>query len=229
MIIYLIRHARQNSTLCNVNVPLSEEGEHQARLLGERMRNYPIDAIYTSDLIRAVETARIAFADREELLRERVERTALQEFDFGALTGQKDEIVKSFYRDYYLQQAKRGKLLEDNHQETVIKRQQNISDMAYPEGEDGEEVFRRVLPVLQEMITSGKKQIAVVTHGGVIRVILAALFGGDVKTRLLFGTSLENCGITKIHYDEDKKLFFLDSFNDAAHLESAPELFRKNW
>ena len=45
MIIYLIRHGRQNSTDCNVNVPLSAEGIRQAELLGERMKNYKIDAL----------------------------------------------------------------------------------------------------------------------------------------------------------------------------------------
>ena len=67
MVIYLIRHARQNSTDCNVNVPLSAEGRKQAELLGKRMNKYKIDALYSSDLIRAVETAKIAFKDRKEL------------------------------------------------------------------------------------------------------------------------------------------------------------------
>ena len=35
MRIYLIRHGRQNSPLCNVNVPLSDAGKRQAELLGE--------------------------------------------------------------------------------------------------------------------------------------------------------------------------------------------------
>lgn len=34
MRILLIRHGRQNSPLCNVDVPLSEEGRAQADLLG---------------------------------------------------------------------------------------------------------------------------------------------------------------------------------------------------
>ena len=38
MIIYLIRHGRQNSSDCNVNVPLSKEGQMQAELLGKRMK-----------------------------------------------------------------------------------------------------------------------------------------------------------------------------------------------
>ena len=37
MNIYLIRHGRQNSTLCNVDVELSKEGREQADLLGKRL------------------------------------------------------------------------------------------------------------------------------------------------------------------------------------------------
>ena len=117
MIFYLIRHGRQNSSDCNVNVPLADAGIKQAELLGKRLRNYSIDAVYCSDLIRAKQTAEI-------------------------------------------------------------------------------------------------------------RVLLCALFGGSFARRLQFGTSLENCSITAIHYDETLHGFFLDRFNDSAHLEGHPELFR---
>ena len=50
---YLIRHGRQNSPLCNVNVPLSDAGRRQAELLGERLKKESIDAVWSSDLIRA--------------------------------------------------------------------------------------------------------------------------------------------------------------------------------
>lgn len=41
---------------------LSATGREQARALGERRHNDGLDAVFTSDLRRAVETARIAFA-----------------------------------------------------------------------------------------------------------------------------------------------------------------------
>ena len=53
MRIYLIRHGRQNSPLCNVNVPLSDAGRRQAELLGKRLKKESIDAVWSSDLIRA--------------------------------------------------------------------------------------------------------------------------------------------------------------------------------
>ena len=45
MKIYLIRHGRQSSKLCNVNVDLSEEGFRQAALVGERLFPEKIQAV----------------------------------------------------------------------------------------------------------------------------------------------------------------------------------------
>ena len=59
MKLYLIRHGRQDSPLCNVDVPLCEAGCRQAQLLGKRLEQYQIDALYSSALIRAVQTAEI--------------------------------------------------------------------------------------------------------------------------------------------------------------------------
>lgn len=61
---------------------LSAAGREQARALGERRRDDGIDAIHCSDLGRAVETARIAFPDRDMLLDWR-----LRECDYGELNG----------------------------------------------------------------------------------------------------------------------------------------------
>ena len=175
MNIYLIRHGRQSSSDCNVNVDLAPEGERQAALLGQRMKNYPVDALYCSDLIRAEQTAKIAFAGQPALLEHLQIRPGLAEVDFGELTGQPDAVVKRFYDE------------------------------------------------------SEYLNIAVVTHGGVIRILLTALFGGDFAKRLMFGTSLENCSITQLHYDEEKNGFFLDRFNDYAHLEQDPSLLRNRF
>ena len=51
MRILLIRHGRQNSPLCNVDVPLSEAGRAQAALLGERLKHGGIDAVWSLSLI----------------------------------------------------------------------------------------------------------------------------------------------------------------------------------
>lgn len=235
MILYLIRHGRQDSSACNVNVPLSAEGRRQAELLGERMKHFPVDALYCSDLLRAEETARIAFADSPELLEHLQVRPALREMDFGSLTGHPDAQVKRFYADYYqtqlhvFQEQKNNDSPADELSAFVKGFFVPTEEMAYPDGENGRQVMLRLIPVMREWIAGGSQRIAVVCHGGLIRVLLSALFSGDFARRLQFGTSLENCSITQLHYDEDKQGFYMDSFNDAAHLEGHPELMRGVW
>ena len=237
MIIYLIRHGRQNSTDCNVDVPLSKEGRLQASLLGKRMQKYPIDALYTSNLIRAVETGKIAFADRKQIIAGHRIRKGLAEIDFGSLTGKEDAVVKAFYREYYQRQLQlfqdRKKHKASGIPETIERFTGDffvpVEDMCYPDGENGAMVMERVMPVVQEWLERKEQHIAVVTHGGIIRILLCVLFGGDFSRRLLFGTSLENCSITQIHYDEEKHAFFLDRFNDYAHIETEPALMRNTF
>lgn len=236
MNLYLIRHGRQSRPECNVNVSLDEVGRWQAKLLGKRMKRYPIDALYCSDLIRAEETARIAFAEENELLSHLQVRSGLREVDFGDLTGKPDIEVKRFYGEYYqkqweLFQEGRGAtgLALDEVNEFVGEYFVPPEEIWYPEGENGAMVMDRLKPVIQEWIDSGKKQIAVITHGGLIRILLCALFGGDFARRLMFGTSLENCSITQIHYDVKLHGFYLDRFNDYAHIEAEPALMRGHW
>lgn len=94
MKIYLIRHGRQNSPLCNVNVPLSPEGRRQAALLAERLKTVPLDAVWSSDLIRAVETAEIANGLWNV---PHVIRPGIREISFGEMEGLSDrEIVERF-------------------------------------------------------------------------------------------------------------------------------------
>lgn len=237
MIIYLIRHGRQDSTRCNVDVPLAQEGKRQAVLLGRRMAGYPVDVLYTSHLIRARETGQIAFAHRGQLAENIQVREGLAEIDFGSLTGVEDSVVKAFYGEYYEKQLalfrQSAKITSGESPEQVDAYVGDYfvppEEMCYPQGENGAMVLERVMPVVREWIASPWEHIAVVSHGGVIRILLCALFGGDFARRLMFGTSLENCSITQLHYDERLGGFFLDRFNDFAHIEAEPELLRSRY
>lgn len=205
--LYLIRHGRQNSGLCNVDVELSTEGINQAELLRERLLNYEIDALYSSNLIRARQTADIL---NRSLQLPIIIKDEIREISFGDLEGETDEYINANFHDFKQEQ---NKLLED---------------IPYPGGENGTSVYERAMPIIQEIVQSGKKNIAVVTHGGTIRVLLAALFGKNQAKRFLFGVSLENTGITQLIYDTYHDRFYLERFNDFAHLEGHPELHRRN-
>lgn len=63
---------------------LSARGEQLARELGERRRDDAIDAVFTSDLRRAVQTAEIAFGNTEITI---LHDWRLRECDYGDLNG----------------------------------------------------------------------------------------------------------------------------------------------
>ena len=96
MNIYLIRHGRQNSKLCNVDVELSDEGREQAHLVGKRLAKYGIEAVYSSNLIRAKETADII---NEYVKKPRFVDERLREAEFGDLTGLENSVLKERYKD----------------------------------------------------------------------------------------------------------------------------------
>lgn len=206
MNIYLIRHGRQNSPLCNVDVELAKEGRRQAELLGKRMERYRIDALYSSDMLRAVQTARILnkYFNQEHVIREDI-----REISFGFLEGKSDEEIDLEFADFRREQM----LLKE--------------DIPYPGGECGKQVFDRAMNTMEEIIKTDKHNVAVVTHGGVIRALLAGLLGLDMSKKLLFGASLENTSITHLVYNKATGRFLLQRFNDYAHLEEEEELLRR--
>ncbi len=67
----------------HADVPLSPLGRQRAQKLGRHYATKELDAIFCSDLQRAADTARIAFAGRALPL---VPDTRLREYDYGDLT-----------------------------------------------------------------------------------------------------------------------------------------------
>ncbi len=207
--LFLIRHGRQCSKRCNVDVELSEEGRRQAFLLGKRLRGYGLEKLYASELIRARETAEIL--NRElglplEILPD------IEEIHFGGFTGKTDEEIKTVYADYWAERAR--------HRE----------DMHYPEGgECGRDVAARVMPQIRRLCREKENRVGIVTHGGVIRSLCAELLKTGQENKLKFTVNMENTSLTQILYDEERDLFFLERLNDFAHLEGEPALLRSAW
>lgn len=238
--LFLIRHARQNSPLCNVNVPLADEGFIQSMLLGQRLREYHIDKVYSSDLIRAVMTADIIRCeingkmnrgnpvsdihtiDHSKILKEiselnnkDCEYEELRETDFGELTGLPDSVLQVKYADYF------------------AARDLKLEDLRIPGGENGEEVYFRMNRAMNSIISDAIKNdyanVAVVSHGGAIRCYLAGLLGMPQSHRFMIVKNMENTSITEIHYNTENDVYSVERINDYAHLEEYEELLRKNF
>lgn len=208
MNIYLIRHGRQNSHLCNVDVELAREGRRQAELLGKRLETYKVDALYSSHLIRARQTAEII---NKYLYQEHVIRENISEISFGEMEGKSNDYIYEYYKEFKKEQMK----LED--------------DIAYPGGENGRDVYKRAIVTMNEIVNTDKENVVVVTHGGVIRALVTGLLGFDMSKKLLFGQSLENTSITQLYYNKEQSRFYLQRFNDYGHLEGEDDLLRYTW
>lgn len=212
--LFLIRHARQESPLCNVNVALADEGLIQSELLGERLKNYNIDKIYSSDLIRARMTAEIVSqkvfgkVENEEL-------KELRETDFGDMTGLADEVIKVKFGDYF------------------NKRDAMEEDIAIPGGENGAMVYERMKIGIAKIIDNAKENdyenIVIVSHGGAIRSFLAGVLNMPQERRFMFAKTMENTSITQIDYHIETNRFYVEVINDYAHLEGHEKLLRKHF
>ncbi len=84
-VVLLVRHAEcrwnvERRYLGHQDVELTEHGQGQARGLSEMLASWSYDAVWSSDLRRAVETARLAGVEPRQDAR-------LREIDFGQIEG----------------------------------------------------------------------------------------------------------------------------------------------
>lgn len=208
MKLYLIRHGRQNSKLCNVDVDLSEAGYQQAALLGQRLAGEGIQIVFSSGLKRAIQTAQAAnlYWNVAHYM-----YPELREISFGEMEGLSDDEIAVRFADFKAEQKKME------------------YDIPYPGGESAGDVVRRVIPVFRQIAESGYERVAVITHGGVIRSMVAHYMGMDLAKWRTLGSSLENCSITELEWNPELRRFTLERFNDYAHLLGYPELLRGAW
>ena len=103
MRIYLVRHGetewnRVRQFQGRSNLPLNQEGRKQVKALAAALKNKPLTAIYTSPLIRALETARLikAFHPSTPIFEEK----GLIEMDLGEFDGMKAQDWAEQYPDF---------------------------------------------------------------------------------------------------------------------------------
>jgi len=103
MRIYLVRHGETEWNRARIfqgrsNLPLNQEGRKQVKALALALKNKPLNAIYTSPLIRALETARLikVFHPLIPIFEEK----GLIEMDLGEFDGMKARDWAEQYPDF---------------------------------------------------------------------------------------------------------------------------------
>src|SRR3954468_5350117 len=143
------------------NVPLSDEGRHQAGRLADRLADDTIHAVYCSPLSRTADTAAIIAAPHGL---EPVAEARLREIDHGHWEGKTRAEVESLYGDEY------------------SKWEADPLPFAPAGGECGADVLARALPVMRRIVEAHQGQtVLVVSHKATIRLVLSSLLGFDAR------------------------------------------------
>ncbi len=151
----LIRHGeagRPGVLHGHVDVPLTDRGREQVHRLARRLADEALDAVYSSDLSQARDTARILAEKRGLPV---VEDPAFRELAMGVWDGVPvDDLAR-------------------REPDALRRWWEDPVRTAPPGGESLEDLARRVLPALEAVVRRHPGQtVALVAHGGVNRVIL---------------------------------------------------------
>ena len=140
--------------------PLTDLGRQQASELAKRLEDSELDAVYSSDLQRARETAQIV-AQTKGL---DVQTTPdLREVDVGSWSGLTRAEAEERHPEQYARWLQGGEGWED--------------------GETYDQLGERVVRAIRRIAKAHEgERVLVVAHGGTIRAIHAAALGVDVHT-----------------------------------------------
>lgn len=193
----IFRHGPTNWTFpiryCGSNdIPLSEEGRKQARLLAKRLKHEKIDVVYSSPLSRAYETANII---NQHHKKEIVVLEDLREMCLGELEGKtKEERLQTYpWFDWF----------NDEHRKKL-----NIDTISH-----WENIFKTetILTLLKK---HPNQTILLSTHYFKIQTMLLGL---GIDKEIIVKTRLKPCGVSIIEKTEnDTKIV---SLNDVSHME----------
>ena len=199
---YLIRHGvtewnAENRMCGRSDIPLSEAGRQQAEVLAKRLKLIPLEALYSSPLKRALETARLIseLTGLQPILDER-----LVELDYGEWE---------------------GKLLADilrNEPATYRAWDADPAQLAPPGGESGLAAQQRIVSFLDSL--AGKHpqgHVLVVSHKTVCRLAICHVLGmspSEYRRRLI----LSNAALSIIQ--SQPWGWQLITFNDTSHLSA---------
>jgi 2,3-bisphosphoglycerate-dependent phosphoglycerate mutase len=163
----LLRHGQSQWNLENkftgwVDVPLSEKGIAEARAAGEKLRGRRIDHLFTSVLVRAIDTARIALevAGIDEVPTSR--DAALNERMYGDLQGLNKDDARARWGEEQVHQWRRS------------------YDVSPPGGESLKDTADRVIPYWESAILPRLRDgenVLVAAHGNSLRALVMHLDG----------------------------------------------------
>jgi broad specificity phosphatase PhoE len=194
--------ARHGETVWNVekiyrgrtDVNLDEVGIKQAELLGKYLSNWELEAIYSSPLGRALDTANIIA--RYQKIGVHITE-GLVDFDYGKWQSLPEQEVKRLYPTLH----------NEWHN--------NPHKVRMPGGESLEDVRMRAVEVVNDVLSKYQGSAVLVSHRVVSKVLICSLLGLDNSH--FWNIKQDVGGITIFNYVDGR--FILTKHNDTSHLK----------
>ncbi len=198
----LIRHGestwnRERRIQGQLDLPLSDQGEEQSRRLAHRLAGRNVEALYTSDLLRASQTASpIAAALGVE----------------ATLTPELREIYLGAWEGVHTDQ------LASRFPEAWDAWTHEPSWDLVPGGEGAAAFEARVESIIKRLFERHPQgDVVVVTHGGVIQIALHRVVGRS--SRGIFAFRISNASLSVVERRNGRMV--IGRVNDTSHLEGS--------
>jgi broad specificity phosphatase PhoE len=197
--IILVRHGETEWNVGEIyrgraDIALDEVGIKQAELLGKYLSELKLDAIYSSPLRRALDTANIVARYQNVGLQV---TNGLMDFDYGEWQGLPDRKVRMLYPALHSQWHANPHLVK------------------MPGGESLDDVKVRALDVVNEAVSKHTGSVVLVSHRVVNKVLMCSLLGLDNSH--FWHIRQDVGGITIFNYANG--CFILTKHNDTSYLK----------
>jgi broad specificity phosphatase PhoE len=196
MILYCVRHGETEANASGriqgqTDSPLSEMGRRQCQAVAAALKGLPIEAIYSSPLQRALDSAK-CIADALEVKIHIDER--LMEINAGVFQGLSwDEINERYAAE-------------------AVRWRSHDPDFRIPQGESRRDLMRRAGEAFAAVREAGHAQALIVAHGGSLAAALKVLLGVPAERNPF---NFYNSSISRLGWDTEVKL---QTFNQLDHL-----------
>jgi broad specificity phosphatase PhoE len=181
------------------DIELSDFGREQARRLGARLAGDDLAAVYSSDLRRCVETARIALAGRQL---EPILMPELREINLGEWQGHTTDELRRLVPD------------------ELARVWGNPVDEAPRGGETRRELQTRVVAAITTIAARHPdERVLVVSHGGALRALACWVLLSDL--RAVRRLDLDNCALSRVDVEAGQPT--MRRWNDVCHLDGLVE------
>jgi len=215
--LYVIRHAQASFGSDNYD-KLSELGHKQSVLLGQywAQRKLSFDALITGDMRRHKQTAK-GIVD-EIKVGTTICDNSWNEFDFDAIM---IAYLSLFPEQKPAPESPRKEWYRVLKKAMLAWAKNELTDL---QTESWEAFCYRVQQGMQNILSSGHKNVALVSSGGAMAVMLKTVLNTSVEQSIAFNLQIKNTSIN--HFFFGANGYQLSSFNNVPHLDD-PAHFEK--